>query len=176
MKHLFIGLAALVTLPALAVEPAGAPAPASGYVDFDELSEQYGEARVMINVSGSLLRLARAMEHRDPIANAVLHGMESVRIRVYDTQGDTAPASERINSLSARLVADSWESVVRSREDRKNVAILVRQDAQRIHGITVMAVDDEEAVFINVLGEIDPDQIGEVIAQMDLDVDMDLEL
>ena len=148
MKVFLVVFAMLLTLPALAVEPVAAPAPptapvagedpppapapaeAPGHVDFDALAEQYGEARVLINVNGSLLRLARAIEHRNPVADAVLQGMESVQIRVYDTDGDTAPAAERIRALSARLAANQWEPVVLARDDGEDVAIFVRQEVR----------------------------------------------
>ena len=70
-----------------------------GYVDFSELSQNYGEPRVMINLGGSLLKLVGSMKHDDPVAEEALKSLDSVRVHVYDTAGDTTSAEERKSSF-----------------------------------------------------------------------------
>jgi len=186
MKAMIFGLAALMSIPligpALAEERATAAmaTPAEprkdqpGYVSFSELAAAYGEPRVMINIGSSLLRLASAMDHKEPLAAAALSRMESVRVHVYDTHGQTGPASERMNAVASMLVSDAWEPIVRVRESGEQVEIFVMQNAERIQGITVMAVDGEEAVFINVLGDIDPSELSGLLEHVDVDMDLEL--
>ena len=40
-----------------------------------------------------------------------------------------------------------------------------------VEGLTLMAVDGEEAVFINVIGNINPRDLGKVASSFDVDVD-----
>jgi hypothetical protein len=185
MKALFLGLTAMLSLSVLNATIAGEAgttditadpvlAEKPGYVDFNALAADYGEPRVMINVGSSLLRLASVMDHRDPVAKAALSRMESVRIHVYDTHGRTEPAAQQMDELSALLKREAWEPIVRVREDDEQVDIFLKQDSERIHGITVMAVNGDEAVFINVLGDIDPAELGQVMDHVDIDVDLDL--
>lgn len=181
MKALAIGFTTLLAFAtfsnAFAEERAAAPLEESpGYVDFGELAAEYGEPRVMIDVGSSLLRLIGAMDHEDPVAAATLRNMESVRVHVYDTHGKPDPAAERMETMSSKLTSDAWERVVRVREDGERVDIFVKHDSDRIHGVTVMAVDEEEAVFINVLGDIDPSELSSVMERVDIDVDVDVDL
>ena len=45
-------------------------------------------------------------------------------------------------------------------------------------GLTLMAVDSEEAVFINVIGQLDPDELAQVMDNFDIDLDdaMDIDI
>ena len=42
--------------------------------------------------------------------------------------------------------------------------------------MTVMTVDDEEVMFINIIGQLDPKQLGKVMDSFDIDIDDALEL
>lgn len=151
-----------------------------GYVDFSELSQNYGEPRVMVNLGGSLLKLVGSMKHDDPVAEEALKSLESVRIHVYDTAGDTTSADARMDAVSGKLTSLDWEQIVRVQEPENRVNIYVKHSEDRIHGLMIMAVNAEEAVFVNVLGDINPAHLSEVVAGIDMvdefDVDFDLAL
>lgn len=147
-----------------------------GYVDFSTLAAEYGEPRVMVDLSESLLQLISAMKHDDPVAEEALRSIESVRIHVYDTEGKIKPATERMDSARATLNSQEWEQIVRVREPDEQVEIFVKHDEGRIYGLTVMAVEEHEAVFINVLGDIDPAQLNAVVDNIDIGVDLDMDL
>lgn len=151
-----------------------------GYVDFSELSQDYGEPRVMVNLGGSLLKLVGSMKHDDPVAEEALKSLDSVRIHVYDTAGDTRSADARMDAVSSKLANQDWEQIVRVQEPEDRVNIYVKHSADRIQGLMIMAVNAEEAVFVNVLGDIDPAHLNNVVAGIDVvddfDVDFDLAL
>ncbi len=173
MKNLLIGIAAALALPVMVAQAEDAPAPPNpARVDFSDLAAAYGEPRVMINIGTPLLRLVSAIKHEDPVANVALQDLESIHVHVYDTFGDLEPALERANEISERLNADNWERIVHAKEDGKDVNIFMKQDDTKIHGLAVMAIDGEEAVFINILGSISPDDLAKVMAQVDVDVDL----
>jgi hypothetical protein len=146
-----------------------------GYVNFDSLAGIYGEPRVMINLGGSLLKFVGAMEHGDPKTGEIMRNLRSVRVNVYDTAGDSEPAESRMKEIKSALQSQQWEPIVQVREDGERVDIFVKPNGERIHGLTVMAVDGQEAVFINILGDIDPARLGEVVRHLDVDVDVHLD-
>ena len=45
-----------------------------------------------------------------------------------------------------------------------------------MEGMTVMTVDDEEVMFINIIGKLDPAQLGNVMSGFDVDIDGVIEL
>lgn len=79
---------------------------------------------------------------------------------------------EKVKSL---LQADDWEPVVQVKESDEQVQIFMKTENDVMQGLAVMAVNDEEAVFLNILGEIDPAKVGAVMNQLNVDVDVDSE-
>ncbi len=68
---------------------------------------------------------------------------------------------DRTSEMSKRLKADGWETVVKVREDDEFVDMFLKTNGDVIEGMVVMVIDeDDEAVFVNIIGEIDPEQIG----------------
>jgi len=55
------------------------------------------------------------------------------------------------------------------------VQIFMKADGEGMQGLTVMAVDDEEAVFVNLLGSIDPKNLGAIMDNFDVNVDVDID-
>lgn len=147
-----------------------------GYVDFSALSADYGEPTVMVNLGGSLLKLVGAMKHSDPIAEETLKSLDSVRVHVYDTAGDTTAATQRMDLASSKLASMEWEQIVRVQEPDDYVNVFVKHSDDRIHGLMIMAVSEDEAVFVNVLGDIDPARINDVVAGIDVVSDLDFDL
>ena len=143
-----------------------------GYIEFGELTSVYGEPTVMINIGGLLLNFIGAASKEDPEAAALLRSLKGVRINVYQTAGETGPALEQLTKVKNMLKDQDWEPVVQVKESGEEVQIFMKIDGEVIHGLVVMAVDGHEAVFINILGMLDPSQLSEVLDQLDVDVDL----
>ena len=61
-------------------------------------------------------------------------------------------------------------------EEDEQVLIYMKLDGQNMEGMTVMTVDDEEVMFINIIGKLDPKQLGRVMDGLDVDIDGALDL
>ncbi|AQA18060.1 hypothetical protein BST95_07200 [Halioglobus japonicus] len=163
----------LISVAALAQDYESMP----GYVDFGTMNEIYGEPRVMINIGGPLMQLlsAAAAASKDPEAAAIMQGLEGIRVNVYDTGGNLAPALERMNQAKTILQAANWQPIVQVQEADEQVQMFTRVNADNMEGMAIMVVNQEEAVFLNILGNIDPAQVSKVMEQINVDVDVDTE-
>ncbi len=174
MKALYVAMAMMVVaLTGWAADDADLTS-RPGYIDFSELAADYGEPRVSVDLGSSILKLVSAMQHRDPVAEAALRNIESVRVSVYDTAGDIAAATERMAEVREILGDLDWTQIVRVREPGEKVDVYVKHGDDEIHGLTVMKVDGKEAVFVNVLGDINPAELSSVMRRVDVDVDVGL--
>lgn len=146
-----------------------------GYVDFGSLDTIYGEPRVMINIGGPLMQLlsAAAQHSDDPQAAALMRDLEGVRINIYNTAGNQGPALAQMGKARAALEARQWQPFVQVNEDGENVQMFTRIEGDKMQGMAIMVVNEEEAVFLNILGEIDPAQVGRVVDQLNVGVDVD---
>jgi hypothetical protein len=165
-------MTALMTLPVMAQEDALKDFP--GYVDFGELSGMFGEPTVQISVGASLLGLVGSLSaSEDPETAEVFKRLKGVRVNVFETEGMVDGAVGLINNVSSNLSSQGWESVVTVNSQDEQVRVFMMINNNQVEGITVMALDEEEAVFVNVIGNIDPEELSKVMKNFDIDLNDD---
>ena len=168
-RLLIIGLVAMLALPVMAQEDALKDFP--GYVDFGELSSIFGEPTVQIAVGESLLGLVGSLSaSEDPEAAELFKRLNGVRVNVFETQQMADGAVDYVKDVSSQLSNLGWESVVTVNTADEQVRIFMKIDQDKVQGITVMAVEENEAVFVNVIGSLNADELGKVMDNFDIDL------
>jgi len=168
-KLLLMSLAAMLALPVMAQEDALKTFP--GYVDFGELNAIFGEPTVQIAVGESLLGLVGALSaSQDPEAAELFKRLNGVRVSVFETSQMADGAVDYVKDVSSQLSNLGWESVVTVNSADEQVRIFMKINNDRVEGITVMAVEEDEAVFVNVIGSINPAELGKVMENFDIDL------
>lgn len=165
----------LMALPvfALTVTPAYSQSSAGndpGYVDLyqrgrlDEIFE--GDARIEVNIEGSLMRMvAAASRIEDPELADLLLKLKGVYVRGYSLMDQNIERiQKRANLIGDELQKEGWSFIVRIRRPDEHVQMLVRFVEDQIVGMVVISIEDasDEAMFVNIVGEIDPEQIGRI--------------
>jgi hypothetical protein len=79
--------------------------------------------------------------------------------------------NDATKSTTGELDKKGWERIVRVREDDSNVDIylLPSESYESILGIVVMVAEDEEAIFVNIVGEINPDDVARLGDHFDIE-------
>lgn len=179
-RLMFVG--ALIAVLALAVPTADLLAAPDddykkhpGYVDFESMNVFSNlDATVEVFLKGALLKMARAaLENDEPELAQVLAPIQLVRVNVFDLKGEEGKKLiDKKKAVAAQLDKKGWEMAVRIREDGEDVDIYIlpgKDDV--IEGLVVMVVEDnEEAVFVNVVGTIKPEDIGRIGQGLHIDV------
>ena len=169
-KILTACVTALMALPVMAQEDALKGYP--GYVDFGELSAIFGEPTVQISVGESLLGLVSSLSaSEDPEAAELFNRLNGVRVNVFETESMVDGAVDLVKDVSSTLSEHGWESVVTVNSNDEQVRIFMMINNDKVEGITVMAVEETEAVFVNVIGSINPEELGRVMENFDIDLD-----
>jgi hypothetical protein len=162
-------LMSLLALPAMAQEDELKNF--AGYVDFGPLGSIFGEPTIQIAIGSSLLGLVSSLSaNEDPDAAQLLRRLNGVRVNVYETSEMADGAVDYVKDISSQLRDLGWESVVSVNSSDEQVRIFMNINEDRIEGITVMAVEDSEAVFVNVIGNINPEELGKVMDNFDIDI------
>ncbi|MBI4720191.1 MAG: DUF4252 domain-containing protein [Chitinivibrionia bacterium] len=139
-----------------------------GYVDFNML-KIFGdqEPKVEINLKKPLLKLASEFsKNEDPELFDVMEELVLVRVFVFDADEATAKKFNAESSKTIRtLDSAGWERIVSVHDADEIVYVYVKPsaDASVIQGIVVIAIEEgDEAVFVNIVGNMDPEQIGKL--------------
>jgi hypothetical protein len=167
---LALGLGAVLAFPALAQEDALKAFP--GYVDFGELNSTFGEPTVQISIGASLLSLVGTLSaQEDPEAAELFKKLNGVRVNVFETEAMAVGAVDLVKDISGKLSESGWESVVTVNSADEQVRVFMKLNGETVDGITVMAVEESEAVFVNVIGNINPAELERVMKNFDIKLD-----
>jgi len=142
----------------------------SGFVNLEELGDLdafFDEAPVVeVNVEGGLMKLvAAASRSEDPELADLLLRLSGVYVRGYVLEPNSLnDFDKRASRMGERLIDDGWVVVVRFREVDEVVHMYVRMSGDNVDGMVVMSVEpgQQQAMFVNIVGDIDPEQIGRI--------------
>jgi hypothetical protein len=167
---IFLPLLALLCAWSLGACGVTAPRGSEGFADLDSLGLADTDRVLSLSIGPTLLRFAARHVDDDPEVRDLLRGLDGVRIRIYEIDGDATRVASRMEQMSRKLQMGGWEQVmlVRSADEQAHMLMKVADDS--ICGMTVLVTDgDSEAVVINLMGEINPRQFGDVMVALDVD-------
>ena len=148
-------------------------AQAQGYFDFDSVRGLPDQPSVQVDLNAALIGIAAAAASAahasDPTVAALLQGIEGVRVRAFPALEDAGAVTSFMNDASGRLESGGWDRVVYVQDGAENVRVYARMDGDIMNGLTIMALSDDGAAFVNVAGRISAEQFGQIAASMDAD-------
>jgi len=136
-----------------------------GYVDFENIDIFKDiEKKVEVSIKGPLLRfVSKASAQEDPELSRLLDNLKLIKVDVFPMDKTTTSEVESIiNRISKELESKNWERMVRVKDKEDHVEIYNQFIGDQLSGLVVMAVSDDEAVFVNIIGNIDPAQLGKL--------------
>ena len=175
MKKFITGLfCTLLALPVMAQEDELKDLP--GYVDFGDLSATYGEPKITINLGGTMLNFVSMMSSAEsPETSELISKLKGIRVQIYAMDEDAGAAKNQFGKTKKSLKSSGWEPIVQINEDDEQVLVYMKMEGGNMEGMTVMVVDSEEAVFVNIIGQLNPAELGKVMESFDVNVDLDLD-
>jgi uncharacterized protein DUF4252 len=168
-------LTLLAALP-LAAAPQTPLAELPGYIPISALGLFAHQAvSVEVNLSGPLLELVGAATREDdPEFSKVLADLRGIQVRVVELKGSASKSSEVRGQLAeaARwLEAHGWTVSVKVNKDAEDDSIYTLIRGQSIVGLAVLHFEvGREAALVNIVGHIDPSQVGRLGRHLDLPV------
>jgi hypothetical protein len=145
-----------------------------GYADLDYPGWREADKEFGLSIGPLPLRFAAWViaDDDEPELVNMLRDLKGVRIRIYEIEGDEQRVFDRISESGKRLEAKGWDRLVTVNDDDENVLVMVKADAAKISGMAVLSADEDEAVFVNMIGNIRPEFFNEILDSVDSDVDV----
>jgi hypothetical protein len=164
----------LVAMAGIAAAQTGAAHP--GYYPIEEMGIfAQGDIEVDVDLSGAMLRVAAgAMEPQDESLSELVSSLERVRVQVGTPSGmDAAAVARTMADAQARLEGAGWQKILSVEESDEHVYLYALERGDNIAGLTALVNESgEEAVVVNIVGDIKPETLGRLLANMK---DFDLE-
>jgi hypothetical protein len=148
--------------------------PPPGQVDFGTFKAPGGGGQfVEVNVTGSLISLAtKFLEKDQPDVAQVLKGLQSVRVNVVGlTDENRSDIETRVQGVRKDLEAKGWERIVKVQDNGQDVGVYLKtQNKDTVQGLVVVVIDGgRQAVFVNVVGDIKPEQLSMLGEKLHID-------
>ena len=139
---------------------------AQGAFDFDDIPGVNQEPTVVIDINPMMVGFVRgAVRQADPATADMLEGLRSISLRVYSDVSNVRQFNTYISNVTEELEDNGWMSMVSAQDAGSNVRIHMRMTEEQVSGMTVMMTDGSEAVFINIDGTLNAEDLGAVLAQ-----------
>ncbi|HEY0593983.1 MAG TPA: DUF4252 domain-containing protein [Thermoanaerobaculia bacterium] len=151
------------------IAPAGAYAQKIALdVDTKDLAAKAIET-VEVTLDGQLLKAATrflATAEADEKALAGLVGkLDGIYVRSYTFADDGAYDRSLIQQFRSKI-GPEWQKIVNVQSvDQENVEIFTHLRGDVIDGLTIIAAEPRELTFVNIVGRIDPAQLGALEGQ-----------
>ena len=154
-------------LAAVALAATGVRAADPGYVDLGKFTPAKGREFVEVNLHAPLIKLAaRFVDKDEPEVAELLRGLKHVRVNVVGfDETNKRETTDRVDAIRSELEGQGWVKLVTVKEAEQaadvGVYVKMRED-ESIDGVVVTVIDrsDDKAVFVNVVGNITPEQIS----------------
>ncbi len=143
-----------------------------GYVDLSELESFLdSEETVEVFINKALLRLvASVTKEEDPELHNLLKNLALIRVEkftVADKEINVVKAF--ISKIAKKLDDDKWDKLVRVKQKGEQVEIFSKYEGDDVVGLLIMVLeDDNAAVFVNIVGKIDINQLGKLSRKFDI--------
>ncbi|GJM08083.1 MAG: hypothetical protein DHS20C11_03590 [Lysobacteraceae bacterium] len=149
---------------------------APGYVEFGDLGVLSSQPpKVEISLGASLLGfLSAATEEEDAELASTLSKLQSIRVNVFEVDAEKGDeAMQYILGVGNQLEQRGWERAVVVREEESVVHMYMMMVDGNVVGMAVMMAGGagDDAVFMNIVGEIEPRQLGRVAAKFGVPLD-----
>ncbi len=175
MKNHLRSAFAAATLSLALTTFASAAEAQSGAIDIGQLMPSAKGEFVEINLSSAMLKFAaRIAARQEPEAAELIRNLKSLRVNVVGLDDSNRDSTiEQIEGVRRKLEAQGWTKMVTVREKNggDNVDVHVMQRGEEsIDGLVVTVLDKKgEAVFVNIVGNINADQIAQIAEKFDLE-------
>ena len=123
------------------------------------------EAKVEVNLSGKLISLVAKAAKPNPEVTELLNMLKGVYVRVYEN--DTTTFNELTRHYEDKLEKEKWEIIAKIKEEGETVQVRILLGKDTIFGLFVMVAGEIEVTLVNIVGEINPERIGELLTNLD---------
>jgi hypothetical protein len=147
-----------------------------GYVDFGALNSFSKEnTAVEVFLDEKILEKASICIFNDADADMarMLVKLKQFRVQNFDIEpAKLADLEAKTVEVSKKLEARGWSTLIKARdhEQESQTFVYIKWKGDKAQGLAIMNVEPgDEATFINIVGEIDPEQIRKLASKFDID-------
>lgn len=136
-----------------------------GYADLRLPSHRNIDRELGLNIGPTLVKTASRFIPKEDLEDIrLLKHVDGVRVAIYKVNNEDAVVRSSIEATATKLKATGWETLVSVNEEEERVVIMARMEGDILYGVVVLVTDKAEAVFLNLIGRIEPQDFDALVA------------
>ncbi len=149
-----------------------------GYVDFGNLemfenSDESTEVFINQNLLHMVAKMGKHMDingKKDSSFAEMVGGLKLIKVNNFGIDSTKIKSLFKlINKIDKELINKGWDRLVKQKEKNGRTNVYIRTDNNSlIQGLVVTQADKDEATFINIVGIIDLEKLGELSSNFDI--------
>ncbi len=149
-----------------------------GYANYELPGWSEADRVMTISLGPAIMRMARwAVDDEDEEElQGLLDEVRAVRVAIYEIEGDSTRLQSRLKDTSQELQNKGWEVLVKVQEENEQTLVMSRIKNEVMTGIVILVLDEQEMVFVNLMGNINPAHLGDILRELDDDTEADLDI
>jgi hypothetical protein len=142
---------------------------AQGSFNFDDIPGIDEAPAVSVDVNPVMLGFFRTMAAQaSPETPDLFAGLRSIKLRVYDASTTGDEFSSFIQNTAGRLEAQGWQRLMAVQDEGSNMQFHLQMTEENVTGMTIMMLEESEAIFINIDGNISAAELGRLMNQLNI--------
>jgi len=128
-----------------------------GYVDLSQFLHKEKELTTEVEITNPLLSLvAMAAGAEDAELAKVLNLLKLIKVYSFNIKPEEVSSlASQIQAADDKMTKAHWNPFVKVREGKEVTHVYMKVDKQRVVGLAIFSVDQNQASFVNIVGEID---------------------
>lgn len=143
-----------------------------GYIEFGDMSSlESGEMVTEVLLEDNLLQMvAKLAQAKEPELASLVNGLKLIKVNVFEVNNDNrAQIKSKMKSLQNDVSGKGWDRIVRVKDKEETADVFIKTSGDGIIGLLVMSLDeDNEAAFVNIVGNINLETIGKLGEKFDI--------
>lgn len=164
-------LVLILVLAALLLSGCGITASRSneGFANLDSPGMAETDRTMAISLGPTALRFAARFMDEEPETQALLRSLDGVRVRIYEVHGDQEKIARNFERMGSKLINDGWDPVMLTKEGDELVKMFAKPAGDQLKGLTIVSADRDEVVVVNIMGDMNPENYGNVMTALNVD-------
>lgn len=106
------------------------------------------------------------LELSERLILSALQDLQGVQLRIYEVENNRQVFERAIDDSIVSLKQEDWQTLLKVREDDKRIVVMQAGNEDLISGFSVLASTPENAVFINLVGQLNPESIAKIAERL----------
>jgi len=137
-----------------------------GYADFEFPAWWQANSKFDLSLGSFAIGTTRWLIDEESELDPLFDDLEAIRIHAFEVDNNSSVFKEEFSATQSNLLNAGWHKIAKVTEDDDYTLAFIKSDGDTIDGMVVLILDEDSALFVNLIGNIQPESFTPIMAQL----------